>query len=97
VPDKDLQDLVRRRLLELDITPEQASQRSGWTVPTETIERLARIGGKGFISESFAGRLAMALDVPENRVRRASGLPLLRDERESIRTGPHLRLLRGNG
>jgi hypothetical protein len=96
VPDKDLQDLVRRRLLELGITAEEASKLSGWTVPTETIERLARIGGRGFISESFAGRLALALDVPENRVRRAAGLPLLRDERESIRTGPHLRLLRGN-
>jgi hypothetical protein len=97
VADKDLQDLVRRRLLELGITAEEASRRCGWVVPPETIERLARSGGRGFISESFADRLAMALDVPENRVRRASGLPLLRDERESISTGPHLRLLRGNG
>jgi hypothetical protein len=97
VPDKNLQDLVRRRLLELGITAQEASQFSGWVVPPETIERLARIGGTGFISESFASRLAMALDVPENRVRRAAGLPLLRDERESIRTGPHLRLLRGEG
>jgi hypothetical protein len=97
VPDKDLQDLVRRRLQELGITAQEASQRSGWTVPPETIERLARTGGKGFISEPFASRLAMAIDVPENRVRRASGLPLMRDERESIRTRPHLRLLRGNG
>ena len=97
MPEKDLQDLVRRRLLELDITPREASRRSGWVVPPETIERLARTGGTGFISESLAGRLAMALDVPENRVRLASGLPLVQDERESIRTGPHLRLLRGNG
>ena len=97
MPDKDLQDLVQRRLAELDITAEEASRRSGWAVPAETIERLARVGGKGFISEAFAGKLAMALDVPENRVRRASDLPLVPDERESIRTGPHLRLLRGNG
>jgi hypothetical protein len=97
VPDKDLQDLVQRRLQELDITAEEASERSGWTVPAETIDALSRIGGKSFISEPFASRLALAIDVPENRVRRASGLPLLRDERESIRTGPHLRLLRGNG
>ena len=88
---------MRRRLEELGITAQEASQRSGWTVPAETIEALARTGGRSFISESFAGRLAMAIDVPENRVRRAAGLPLLQDERESIRTGPHLRLLRGNG
>jgi len=97
VPKKDLQDLVRRRLLELDITVREASERTGWVLPEETIERLARTGGTGFISESVAARLASALDVPENRVRRASGLPLVQDERESIRTGPHLRLFRGNG
>jgi hypothetical protein len=88
---------VRRRLLELDITPIEASRRCGWVVAPETIERLARSGGKGFISESLAGSLAQAIDVPENRVRRAAGLPTVRDERESITTGPHLRLLRGNG
>ncbi|UOY03339.1 hypothetical protein [Blastococcus sp. PRF04-17] len=95
--DTDLQDLVRRRLLELDITPVEASRRCGWVVAPETIERLARSGGRGFISEAFAGSLAQAIDVPENRVRRAAGLPQIPDQRESISTGPHLRLLRGNG
>ena len=97
MPDKDLQDLVRRRLEELGITAQEASERSGGTVPAETIEALARAGGRSFTSESFASRLATAIDVPENRVRRASGLPPVQDERESMRTGPHLRLVRGNG
>ncbi len=93
--DKDLQDLVRRRLFELCLTPEEASRRSGWVLPAATIERLARQGGKGFISETFAVRLARALDVPENRVRRAAGLPEVDDPRAEIATGPHLRLIRG--
>jgi hypothetical protein len=59
--------------------------------------RVAHRGGTGFISESLAGSLAHAIDVPENRVRRAAGLPTIRDERESTRTAPHLRLVRGSG
>ena len=57
---------------------------------------MARTGGRSFISEGLAEFLAHALDVPENRVRRAAGLPPLPDERESISTRPHLRLLRND-
>jgi hypothetical protein len=92
--DKDLQELVQRRLLELSLTPDEASRRSGWSVAPETIERLARAGGRSFISERLADGLARALDVPENRIRRAAGLPLVHDPRSDITTGPHLRLIR---
>ena len=92
--DKDLQDLVRRRLWELARTPAEASRLSRWAVPPETIERMARIGGKSFISEGLAEFLAHALEVPENRVRRAAGLPAVEDPRADIVTGPHLRLVR---
>jgi hypothetical protein len=94
VPEEDLQGLVRRRLWELARTPAEASRLCRWVVPPETIERMSRIGGKSFISEGLAEFLARALDVPENRVRRAAGLPVVPDERESITTRPHLRLIR---
>ena len=94
--DKDLQDLVRRRLWELARTADDASRLSRWVVPPETLKRMARTGGTSFISEGLAEFLARALDVPENRVRRAAGLPPLPDERESITTRPHLRLLRND-
>ena len=94
--DEDLQGLVRRRLWELARSPAEASRLSRWVVPPETIERMARIGGKSFISEGLAEFLAKALDVPENRVRRAAGLPQVPDERDSISTRPHLRLLRSH-
>jgi hypothetical protein len=92
--DKDLQDLVQRRLTELCIPVEEASRRSGWLVGPETIDRLSRSGGTGFISEQLARGLAQALDVPENRVRRAAGLPEIEDPRVNISTKPHLRLVR---
>ena len=94
--DKDLQDLVQRRLLELCITVDDASRRSGWSVAPETIDRLSRKGGTSFISERLAEGLARALEVPENRVRRAAGLPEIEDPRANISTGPHLRLIRDN-
>jgi hypothetical protein len=94
--DKDLQDLVRRRLWELARTATEASRFSRWVVPPETLERMARTGGKSFISEGLAEFLARALEVPENRVRRAAGLPRVPDERESITTRPHLRVLRND-
>jgi hypothetical protein len=94
VPEEDLQGLVRRRLWELARTPDEASRLSRWAVPPETIERMARFGGTSFISESLAEFLAHALDVPENRVRRAAGLPPVEDPRADIATGPHLRLVR---
>ena len=95
--DKDLQELVRRRLWELTRSPEEASRVSRWVVPPETIERMARVGGKSFISEGLAEFLARALEVPENRIRRAAGLPEVDDPRADIATGPHLRLIRGEG
>jgi hypothetical protein len=94
VPEEDLQGLVRRRLWELARTPAEASRLSRWVVPPETIERMSRIGGKSFISEGLAEFLAHALEVPENRVRRAAGLPAVEDSRGDIATGPHLRLVR---
>jgi hypothetical protein len=95
--DKDLQELVRRRLWELARAPEEASRVSRWVVPPETIERMARAGGKSFISEGLVEFLARALEVPENRIRRAAGLPEVDDPRADIATGPHLRLIRGEG
>ncbi|WP_324276577.1 hypothetical protein [Blastococcus brunescens] len=91
---KDLQDLVRRRLWELSRTPDDASRLSRWVIPPETLARMARTGGTSFITDGLAEFLARALDVPENRVRRAAGLPTVPDERESITTRPHLRLVR---
>jgi hypothetical protein len=93
--DKDLQDLVRRRLWELARTPEEASRVSRWVVPPDTIQRMARLGGKSFISEGLAEFLARALEVPENRVRKAAGLPPVDDPRAEVATGPHLRVIRG--
>ena len=75
----DLQDLVRRRLWELARTAHEASRRSRWVIPPETLSLMARRGGRSFISDGLAGILARALDVPENRVRRAAGLPRVRD------------------
>ena len=94
MPDKDLQDLVRRRLWELAIGADEASRRSRWVIPAETIRRMARRGSRSFISPGLARYLARALDVPEIRVRRAAGLPPVEDPRANISTGPHLRLVR---
>jgi hypothetical protein len=90
---KDMSDLVRRRLWELARSVEEASRRSRHILTPETISRIARSGGSSFISEGVAEHLARALDVPENRVRRAAGLPPVPDPRESITTRPHLRLV----
>jgi len=94
---EDLQDLVRRRLWELARTSDEAARLSRWAIPPETLKLMARSGGRSFISEGMAEFLARALDVPENRVRRAAGLPQIPDDRESITTRPHLRLIRGDG
>lgn len=92
MPGQDLQRLVRRRLFELDLTPEGASRRSGGVIPRETIRGLAR-GQRSFqIGDVFAATLARALNVTEYRVRKAAGLPV----REPFvpRTRPHLRVVR---
>jgi hypothetical protein len=91
---RELPDLVRRRLWELARTVEEASRRSRWVLSVETLQRMAQRGGRTFISDGLAVHVARALDVPENRVRRAAGLPPAPDERESISTRPNLRLIR---
>lgn len=97
MPPEDLQQLVRRRLWELARTVEEASRRSRWVIPADTISLMARKGGRSFISEGLAQFLARAISVPENRVRRAAGLPPVSDERESITTRPHLRIIGKDG
>jgi hypothetical protein len=88
-----LQELVRRRLWELDRTPEEASRRCGRVLPAETIHRMARRGGASFISEGLVEYLARALDVPRSRVRRAAGLAPVPEGPEDVKTRPHLRLV----
>jgi len=97
VADEDLPALVRRRLLELGMTADQAARVAHWAVAPETIEHLATGRRSGLVSDRLAQALAVALGVPENRVRRAAGLPEVPDPRESIETAPHLRLIRGGG
>jgi hypothetical protein len=92
---RELQELVRRRLWELGRTVEEASRRARWVISAETFKRMAQRGGRTFISDGLAEHIARALDVPENRVRRAAGLPPVPDERESITTRPRLRVIRG--
>lgn len=93
----DLQRLVRRRLLELSSSARAASRRAQWAIAPETIAHIANGRHSGMVSERLAAALARALDVPENRVRRAVGLPLVEDCRADIRTGPHLRVVRDDG
>ncbi|SHF69965.1 hypothetical protein [Geodermatophilus nigrescens] len=92
---RDLQDLVRRRLWELGETVYETSRRARGAVGPEVLERLAHSRGWALISPWMATQLARALDVPENRVRRAAGLPEVADPRTDVPTGPHLRLLHG--
>ena len=95
--DDDLQQLVQRRLLELSSSAQAASRRAQWAIAPETITYIADGRHSGMVSERLAAALARALDVPENRVRRAVGLPLVEDPRADIRTGPHLRVVRDDG
>jgi hypothetical protein len=97
VADDDLTALVRRRLFEQGITPEQASRLAHWAVAPETIAHLAEGRRSGLVTDRLAVALAVALGVPANRVRRAAGLPELPDPRESIETTPQLRLIQGGG
>ncbi len=93
MPDEDLQSLIRRRLWELARTAEEAARRARWKLPPETVDRLAR-SGRSFITEGLAPYLADALKVPENRIRKAAGLPLVPDERVNITTQPHIWLVK---
>ncbi|MGY1703711.1 hypothetical protein ACI79C_03990 [Geodermatophilus sp. SYSU D00697] len=95
--DNALQQLVQRRLLELGGTAEEASRRADWAIAPQTIARIAHGRHSGMVSERLAAALARAIDVPENRVRRAAGLPLVEDPRADVRTGPHLRVVRDDG
>jgi hypothetical protein len=97
VASDELRRLVQRRLLELGETVEEASRRSRWAVAPETIARIAHGRHSGLVSERLAAALALAIDVPENRVRRAVGLPLVHDVRADVKTGPHLRVVGDDG
>ena len=94
MPERDLQALVRRRLWELAQRPEDTARSARWALAAETVQRLAQEQGRAFISESLVPLLARALLVPENRVRKAAGLPLVADPRENITTRPDLRILK---
>jgi hypothetical protein len=95
--DPDLRALVRRRLFELRCTVREASRRAAWAVAPETIERLADGRHSGMVSPGLARALSRALDVPENRVLRASGLPEVPDPGIDAPTGPWLRLVASDG
>jgi transcriptional regulator with XRE-family HTH domain len=92
VVDRDLGDLVRRRLFELGLSAQDLARRSRGEVSRETIRGLARGMAPAHVSDRLAGSLARALDVTEYRVRKAAGLPV----REPFvpRTRPHLRVVR---
>ncbi len=89
--DKDLRQLVRRRLFELQVTPQQASVRSRGALPRETLRAIARGLLPTGVTDRLVAALARALDVPEYRVRRAAGLPAIEPATE--RTRPDLRLV----
>ena len=93
MPEGDLQALVRRRLWELARSPEETTRSARWALAAETVQRLARDRGRAFVSEGIVPLLARALEVPENRIRRAAGLPPAPDPREIITTRPHLRVV----
>ena len=95
--DHDLPALVRRRLFELGVTVREASRRAAWAVAPETIERLADGKDSGMVSPRLARALGRALDVPENKVFRAAGLPEEPDPRVDTPTGPWLRLVSKDG
>ncbi len=97
MPATDLQDLVRRRLWELGGSFVEASRRARGAVGPEVLERLSHVRGWALISPWMAGHLARALDVPENRVRRAAGLPEVPDPRADVPTGPHQRQVTDEG
>jgi hypothetical protein len=92
VSDQDLRRLIWRRLYELGLTAEEASARTQGVVSKEAVRGL--VGGRTsvYVNDRVARALALALDVPEHRVRRTVGLPV--EEPHPARTGPHLRIVR---
>jgi hypothetical protein len=92
VVDRDLGDLVRRRLFELGLNAQDLARRSRGELSGETVRGLVRGLAPVRVSDRLAGSLARALDVTEYRVRKAAGLSV----REPFvpRTRPHLRVVR---
>ena len=90
--DRDLADLVRRRLFELGLNAQELARRSRGELSGETIRGLVQGLAPVRVSDRLAGSLARALDVTEYRVRKAAGLTV----REPFvpRTRPHLRVVR---
>jgi hypothetical protein len=88
VAEEALRDLVRRRLFELDLTPLQASRRCGGQAPAETIRGLARGQRSIQVGDLLARALALALAIPEYRVRRTAGLPVSEPAEERTRPLP---------
>jgi hypothetical protein len=91
VADRDLADLVRRRLFELGLGAQDLVRRSRGEVPRDTIRDLARGLTPAHVTDRLAGALARALDVTEYRVRKAAGLPVR--EPFTAHTRPHLRVV----
>jgi hypothetical protein len=92
---QDLQGLLRRRLFELGIGPDEAARRSRGSVNREMMSALLRGAWTIPISDRLARVLARVLQVSERRVRRAAGLPVAAYGGEPTR--PHLRVVRKDG
>ncbi|MGY1749089.1 hypothetical protein [Modestobacter sp. SYSU DS0511] len=86
-----LQRLIWRRLFELGLTAEDAAQRTEGTLSKEAIRGLVAGSTSVYVSDRVARALARSLGVPENRVRRAAGLPVT--DPAGVRTQPHLRIV----
>jgi hypothetical protein len=56
MPDRDLADLIRRRLFELGVTAAEIARRSGGVVPAEAVRGLAR-GQRIRVGDGFARAL----------------------------------------
>ncbi len=91
----DLHGLVRRRLFELDLSADEASRRSRGLITVGLMRAIVRGSWTIPISDRLARALARVLDVPQDRVRRAAGLPV--EEYVGDPTGPHLRVVRDDG
>lgn len=89
--DRDLEHLVRRRLFELQRSPDELARRSDGAIPRETIRGLARGQLSIQLTDRLARALARALEVTEYRVRRAAGMPVT--DPMAGRTRPHLRVV----
>ncbi len=69
---RDLQHLVLDRLATLDISQREAARRSNGMITYTTIGMIASGRHSGHISERTAQGLALALDIPESKVRDAA-------------------------